>query len=154
MLIKLTRAGLSSSLSSYAVCPLSPAPASFQRHWDMREGSFIGSLVLLISSLITGHYSWVSDVSPLPRTLDMMHSDTLSPTNKQLSCGRTLEALTSEGGLFLDKWISVWISEMVHLHWSNHTRRLRMQVSVFFQVNCGNAYRKWEHGGAQVWTWY
>ena len=37
--------------------PLSPSPLLFQRHWGMREGSFIGSLVLLISSLITGHYS-------------------------------------------------------------------------------------------------
>lgn len=58
----------------------------------MREGSFIGSLVPLISSLITGHYSWVSDVSSLPGTLDMMHSDTSSPTNKQLPCGWTVEA--------------------------------------------------------------
>lgn len=82
MIIRLTRAGPSSSSSSYAVCPLSLVSAQFQRHWDMREGSFLGSLVLLISSLITGHYSWVSDASLLPRTLDMMHSDTLSPTNK------------------------------------------------------------------------
>jgi len=75
----------------------------------MREWSFLGSLILLIISLITGHYSWVSDVSPLHRTLDMMHSDTLSPTNKQLPCGGTSEALTSVWGLFLDKWISACI---------------------------------------------
>lgn len=126
MVIRLTRAGPYSSSSCYAVCPLSPAPASFQRHWDMKEGSFIGSLVRLISSLITGHYSWVSDVSPLPRNLDMMHSDTLSPTNKQLPCGWTSEALTSGWGLFLDKWMSacvhtkpVWSSFVISfVHWS------------------------------------
>lgn len=109
MIIRLMRVGLSSWSSSHAVSPLSLATASFQRHWDMREGSFIGSLVLLISFLITGHYSWVSDVSPLPRTLDMMHSDTLSPTNKQLPCGWTLEAFTSGWGLFLDEWMSACV---------------------------------------------
>lgn len=81
--------------SCYAVCPLSAAAASLQRRWDMREGSFIGSLVLLISFLITGHYIWVSDVSPLPRTSDTMLSDTLSHTNKQLPAGSTSKALSS-----------------------------------------------------------
>lgn len=48
---------------------------------DIREGSFLRSLVLLISSLITGHYSWVSAASPLCRTFDA----TLLMQNKQLN---------------------------------------------------------------------
>lgn len=38
MLIRLTRAGLSSSLSSYAVCPLSPAPVSFPKTLRYESG--------------------------------------------------------------------------------------------------------------------
>lgn len=90
--------------------PLIAPPSSLAPKDHKREGSFTGSFVLLISSLITARYSrgghgLPSSSSPPPGPWTWTRCVTSSHANKQPPCGRTSGAVDLLGGEFWRVWI-------------------------------------------------